>query len=536
VIDLINNLGSDDHGSMNTYHVPNSTNLHTHALHVSPEGNADNVFALVSPGKNRQYVYELPTDHSSGTFWYHPHLHGSTTLQVGGGAAGVIIVEDVPGTLPSIYESMPERILMLQNLPIFILESVANYSSAATFGMLGHSDELHHLKDKVSTANTNETNIALINGAYRPSLQMEAGKWQRWRIVNAAPFYFVDLTLDGCELQLLQKDGVYLNEIPRAVSRLVVPTGGRVDVAVKCPAGHFVLGSGVHPGASGTRNGNMYHNEYLCDVVVAEGGPEDDRLPMFKPPPPAYLKDLRAMNVGGRWDMNMTPLTPKSHNQTMFLYNGDDGGACKMNDFVPGESMPWKSIHSMELGKVEEWKVGNLQGHPFHLHVNHFQVVDIDDHEYNYTQVGDWMDTLELVRPSPTVITRLLSDTERLLSAFASDADLRIVRPLSINGTILDGLTWGGKSLLKLAVVNGITVSTRSQVAETLKSVKHQGETYGEDVALKFKPSDGMYGFATIRLLPDRFIGQSVLHCHFLNHEDLGCIATASIHAPNFLI
>jgi len=220
----------------------------------------------------------------------------------------------------------------------------------------------------------------------------------------------------------------------------------------------------------------------------------------------------------------------------MFLYNGDDGGACKMNDFVPGQSMPWKSIHSMELGKVEEWKIGNLQGHPFHLHVNHFQMVDVDDHEFNFTQPGDWLDTVELVRPSPTVITRLLSDTQQLMSAFASDTDLRIVSPLSINSTVLNGLAWGGKSVLKLAAVNGITVTSESQVAGILQNLSHHGQTYQEDVALKFKPSDGMYGFATIRLLPDRFTGHSVLHCHFLNHEDLGCIATATIVAPAFFV
>jgi FtsP/CotA-like multicopper oxidase with cupredoxin domain len=491
---------------------------------------------MIAPGSMRQYVYDLPKDHSSGTFWYHPHVHGSSTLQVGGGAAGVLVVEDVPGTLPAAYENMPERILMLQNLPIYILESVANYSDSTVFGMLNHSTQLSHLHDKVSTANTNETNVALINGAYRPSIHMEAGKWQRWRIVNAAPFYFVDLTLDGCELQLLQKDGVYLEEVPRQVSRLVVPTGGRVDVAVRCPAGHFVLGSGVRPGASGTRNGNMYHNEHLCDVNVVTGRPEDDRLPTFKPQRPEYLKDLRTVQVAKSWEMNMTPLTPTSHNKTMFLYNGDDGGACKMNDFVPGEGLPWKSIHSMELGKVEEWKIGNLQGHPFHLHVNHFQVVDVDDHEFNFTQAGDWLDTLELVRPSPTVITRSLADVEDLMSAFASDSDLRIVSHLYIANTTLDGLAWGGKSLLKLAAVNGKTVTSKSQVAQALEAIEHHGPNYAEDVALKFKPSDGMYGFATIRLLPDRFTGNSVLHCHFLNHEDLGCIATATIIEPEFLV
>jgi len=37
-----------------------------------------------------------------GTHWYHPHLHGSTALQTGGGAHGIIIVEDAASDgLPS---------------------------------------------------------------------------------------------------------------------------------------------------------------------------------------------------------------------------------------------------------------------------------------------------------------------------------------------------------------------------------------------------------------------------------------------------
>ena len=52
-------------------------------------------------------------DHMPGTHWLHPHRHGSTALQVGGGAASALIVEDPPGTLPSEVEGAPEVILMV---------------------------------------------------------------------------------------------------------------------------------------------------------------------------------------------------------------------------------------------------------------------------------------------------------------------------------------------------------------------------------------------------------------------------------------
>lgn len=238
----------------------------------------------------------------------------------------------------------------------------------------------------------------------------------------------------------------------------------------------------------------------------------------------------------------MTPFTPSvlanGTSKPMFLYNGDDGGACQMNSFVPGEPVasPWKAIHTMQVNTVEEWKIGNLQGHPFHVHVNHFQVVEVDDREFNYTQVGDWLDTLEVIRPSPIVHTGLVLDGQRLMQSFASSSDLRIVRPLTIDGVVLDGLTWGGKSILKLTAVNGADVSTTEQVSAVLQQLPHAGGDFETEVQLKFKPSDGMYGFATVRLYPDRFTGQSVLHCHFANHADLGCIATAQIVQPTFVV
>ncbi len=75
-----------------TPHCFNHTNLHTHGLHVSPSGSSDNVLLSVPPGATQKYAYQLPSNHPSGTFWYHAHLHGSTAIDVSSGMAGVLIV------------------------------------------------------------------------------------------------------------------------------------------------------------------------------------------------------------------------------------------------------------------------------------------------------------------------------------------------------------------------------------------------------------------------------------------------------------
>lgn len=63
-------------------------------------------------------VYTIPCDHAGGTFWYHPHHHGSTSLQMGGGAMGALIIEDRPDVfgIPDQIADMPEFVLTIQEM------------------------------------------------------------------------------------------------------------------------------------------------------------------------------------------------------------------------------------------------------------------------------------------------------------------------------------------------------------------------------------------------------------------------------------
>src|ERR687897_339237 len=71
------------------------TNLHTHGLHVSPKGNADNTLTVHDrPGESFDYDIQLPDDHPPGPFWYHPHEHHMVADQIWHGLYGGIVVED----------------------------------------------------------------------------------------------------------------------------------------------------------------------------------------------------------------------------------------------------------------------------------------------------------------------------------------------------------------------------------------------------------------------------------------------------------
>src|SRR5262249_49374250 len=113
---------------VNIPHCFNTTNLHSHGLWVSPVGNSDNVLLSINPSVDFQYEYNVPPDHPAGTFWYHPHRHGSTALQVASGMAGVLIVKGTRLPTPQTHGDIDtllqyadgtpvaERILLLQQI------------------------------------------------------------------------------------------------------------------------------------------------------------------------------------------------------------------------------------------------------------------------------------------------------------------------------------------------------------------------------------------------------------------------------------
>ncbi|MBL4672222.1 MAG: multicopper oxidase domain-containing protein, partial [Arenicella sp.] len=131
------------------------TNLHTHGLHVSPQGRADNVFLKLNSGKSNRYTYPLPTDHGPGTHWYHAHLHGSTGLQVQGGMSGALIVKAPPGQSlnPPNYR-VTEKIIVPQT----------------------------DANDSVLDPNLKTFTV---NGKLNPLVQISLGNVQRFRVVNA---------------------------------------------------------------------------------------------------------------------------------------------------------------------------------------------------------------------------------------------------------------------------------------------------------------------------------------------------------------
>ena len=133
-------------------------NLHTHGIHVSPKGNADNVLLHIPAGKSNTYTYNIPKSMPQGAYWYHSHLHTLTAMHVYYGMVGLLAIGRTDGNLPLVTENqIPVRNMLLQY----------NY----VFDRAGGGAQLNNYTwpQWVSTNKPPEGD-ALAKGTYRPQL------------------------------------------------------------------------------------------------------------------------------------------------------------------------------------------------------------------------------------------------------------------------------------------------------------------------------------------------------------------------------
>ena len=133
-------------------------NLHTHGLHVSPTGNADNVLLDIPAGMGNTYTYDVPTDMPHGLYWYHSHRHTLTTQQTYAGLAGLLEIGRPDGNLPLVTKN---------NVPIRDMALQYNF----VFDRKGSGHELNnpYWPQFVSTLKPPEGS-QLADGTYQPSL------------------------------------------------------------------------------------------------------------------------------------------------------------------------------------------------------------------------------------------------------------------------------------------------------------------------------------------------------------------------------
>jgi FtsP/CotA-like multicopper oxidase with cupredoxin domain len=299
------------------------------------------VTRLINGGYCGDYVYEVPPDHMGGTLWYHAHHHGSTYLQVAGGAFGLLLIDDSLDDIPPEVAAMTERLLAIG----FLDPSVAGTG------------------DDTLVSGTLSPTWA-VNGMVEGNLCTPPDDWQHWRVLLAdADARMKTLSVGPeCEIALRARDGVWRTSAPKALPTNAIELTGasRADLAVRCSGDSTIS-------VDGTVVANVFADATLQLNPNPDAGPYDPTNTFdgtWSAQRPAYLRDLRA---------EPGPINTQTISMGARTINGD-----KFDADVP--------TFEATADAVQEYLIKGATNHPYHQHVYHLQMNgacgDFEDGEY----------------------------------------------------------------------------------------------------------------------------------------------------------
>jgi FtsP/CotA-like multicopper oxidase with cupredoxin domain len=428
---------------LNDPHGFNTTNLHTHGLWVSPVGNGDNVLLSLYPGDEFQNEIKIPPDHPPGTHWYHAHHHGSVALQVSSGLAGMLIVEGGLDDVPEIAQAR-EEILVFQQVSYSArdclgedgkdvrppsqreigagcIESYANFGP----GIWPHVSAAPAGDGRAAAADQSQLRQTSVNGQVQPTLFARPGEVVRLRTVHAGVRETINLSVwphesrDQTRELMRRLDERVLRATgrpPRPRDYLEEEGKGKIVPLYELAADGIAFGRvdevwsvELQPGyrsdllARFDRAGDYV----ILDAAAGSGaqlrpddGPERTRILAYVrvAGEPVVMELPTHADVAG--------LAPYPH------IEDDEITGCQDNVFNiqdvadPGRTAftvndkpydPAVRPRTVPLGKAEEWRlVSKFVNHPFHIHVNPFEVV-ANPHDPRGRNV--WRDTLLVMGP-----------------------------------------------------------------------------------------------------------------------------------------
>jgi FtsP/CotA-like multicopper oxidase with cupredoxin domain len=460
----------------------NTTNLHAHGSHIRPDFarggeacepfdvdgvtvqcrdcdadvcdgddsdntcfNGDNVLNQVHPSEGAQYRWDIDEDgtHHTGMQWYHPHIHGTTAIQVASGAAGAWLVRGELDSLAGVAEAK-ERVILFSTAPL------------AGDGAFEPLEDGEACTDETITFNNFATlgavdvqQVNIINGERRPRMLTAPGQVERWRILHTGFLDEVFLGLfrgtdNNCsEFSTADEDTIRLTQIAR--DGLILPQSFEGDYVFMSP------GYRVEAFLGG--EGNLDDGDTWCLVAarfLQEADPAEfgsiGGMP-FSPLTPPTAEEIHArfdtngdvvailnvtsnvgtasttalpdydaiaalapdLNVGGvdiddRCAAAAAAESSDDVDQLAVLQVGyfttDDPDPCdceaynvNCNNFESTDRSRYAFDRDLELGAIDHWRVGaSFDGHPFHIHINPY-IVCPNDNIYDPIPFAHWRDT-----------------------------------------------------------------------------------------------------------------------------------------------
>jgi FtsP/CotA-like multicopper oxidase with cupredoxin domain len=326
---------------------------------------------------------------------------------------------------------------------------------------------------------------------------------QMWRIVNtagrAAAFFLRPLLGTGYEWRQIAQDGVQFNDYNYQHHQnkdFLLAPGNRADLLVKarpCPGKAssctypvFVQNE-VDPSDRASANKLTLLSIHVSGPPIDPTSPQAKFIPQAPQPFPAFLADIKTTDVTGGKVVRFASTPPiAQHTINGVKFDGSVG-------------------ELVQLNRVEEWKIVNETygppiAHPFHIHINPFQVVEVFDPNSTITVAG---------KKVPQYIfdaKARVSNKQCLLDPFGNPEDWKPCGPTPENN---NGIWWD-----VFPIPSGI------------KATDAAGKPIIDPVTKKPVPVPGYFKMRS------RFVdypGYYVIHCHILAHEDRGMMTVVEV-------
>jgi FtsP/CotA-like multicopper oxidase with cupredoxin domain len=361
----------------------NWTNLHLHGLEIDPhlfepQGTSDPKadYITIKPGGEYTYHFELPEDHPTGTFWYHPHRHNSVAIQAWGGFAGMLLIRGV-------YDEELKAQGVTTEIP-FVLHDphyeIVKYPEGDEPGVA-----------KVGRFLDNQNGLTdytyMISGRFQPTYTVKRNEIVLFRHLTAtvenlacfrivaAPGTMSTNANEGVEgenhpFYMIASDGIAFGEVVK--KNMMVTGGGERHDLLLCfeEPGEYLIKSDhlstIQFFGTGPRD------QILARIVVTD---EDAGRSMADIEKMTFTPGIPAEGPPGVANIEPSEITRRRH----FVFDMD-GNTCRLpfQQFrINDKDYRTDTVDfEIEQGTVEEWIMVNPSGgtHPFHVHVNAFQV------------------------------------------------------------------------------------------------------------------------------------------------------------------
>ena len=352
---LIMNKG--DSVQMNvTNNLADTTTVHWHGFHI-PAIMDGGPHQTIPAGTTWSPSWVVKND--AATYWYHPHLHGTTMEQLVKGAGGFIIVRD-----PAEAALAIPRTYGVDDFPLALTSRRILTSNQFSYD---------HALD-------NYGDYMMVNGTLAPQVSLPK-QYVRLRILNAEVARAYNLGFSDNRTYWVIGNDQGLLSAPVAVTRVKLAVGERVEILVNLTSDTLASsielkaynsgqvfgfpgqegGPTTPSGNAGPQNGSLLNNTDFnilhINIAAATASP---------------ITALPATLVANTYWTNANVTNTRS----ITLTGGNGGAEFTFNNI---SYTPTLFNHTIPLNAIEKWSISNnagaIFGHSFHIHDIKFNII-----------------------------------------------------------------------------------------------------------------------------------------------------------------